>query len=88
LRSDWQVLDGPQRRPHYLRPEWSWPPATINIGGNLVVETVTGFSEAFGPTGLEQIQRKHRALKSFGTLFKTQGDCGSFLATHGNSSPT
>lgn len=45
------------------------------------------FSESFGSTGAVEKQCKHGGWRSFGTLFKNQGDCVSFFATGGKNPP-
>jgi hypothetical protein len=65
-------------------------PTTVSIKGSPIEPQVpTTFIEAFGSTGVgvEQNQCKHGAWKSFGTMFKNQGDCVSFFATHGKNPP-
>jgi hypothetical protein len=49
---------------------------------------VLSFSESFGSTGGVQKQCKHGGWKSFGTVFKNQGDCVSFFATRGKNPPS
>jgi hypothetical protein len=61
--------------------------ATVNISG-LVGLGSPIFSESFGSTGGVQKQCKHGGWKSFGTLFKNQGDCVSFFATGGKNPPS
>ena len=63
--------------------------ATVNISGlPLVPGAAPDFSESFGSTGGVQKQCKHGGWKSFGTLFKNQGDCVSFFATGGKNPPS
>ena len=45
------------------------------------------FSESFGSTGALEKQCRQSGWKSFGTLFKNQGDCVSFAATGGKNPP-
>ena len=52
------------------------------------VTPILFFSESFGSTGGAQKQCKHGGWKSFGTLFKNQGDCVSFFATGGKNPPS
>ena len=63
--------------------------ATVSIDDDEFGSAVQllSFSENFGSTGAGQQQCKHGGWKSFGTLFKSQGDCVSFLATHGKNPP-
>jgi hypothetical protein len=46
------------------------------------------FSESFGATGVVHEQCKHGGWKSFGPLFKNQGDCVSFFATRRKNPPS
>ena len=52
------------------------------------VTPILFFSESFGSTGGAQKQCKHGGWRSFGTLFKNQGDCVSFFATGGKNPPS
>ena len=52
------------------------------------LEQLLFFSENFGSTGGVQKQCKHGGWKSFGTLFKNQGDCVSFFATGAKNPPS
>ena len=61
--------------------------ATVSIAG-LVGQGAPIFTENFGSTGIVQEQCKHGGWKSFGTLFKNQGDCMSFVATGGKNPPS
>ena len=56
----------------------------VNITGLIGVGSPV-FSEAFGSTGSVQTQCKHGGWKSFGTMFKNQGDFVSFFATGGKN---
>jgi hypothetical protein len=49
---------------------------------------VLSFSENFASEGAVQSQCKHGGWQSFGTVFKNQGDCVSFLATGGKNPPS
>ncbi len=61
--------------------------AMVNITGLIGVGSPV-FNEAFGSTGSVQKQCKHGGWKSFGTMFKNQGDCVSFFATGGKNPPS
>jgi hypothetical protein len=61
--------------------------ATIEIRGNWAFNTIR-FSETFASTGVVQKQCRHGGWKSFGAMFKNQGDCISFFATHGDNPPS
>ena len=65
-------------------------PATVSIVDDLFgSETpLLSFSENFGSTGAVQQQCRDGGWKSFGTLFKNQGDCVSFFATGGKNPPS
>ncbi len=60
--------------------------AMVNITG-VVGEGSPVFSETFGSTGVVQKHCEHGEWKSFGTMFKNQGDCVSFFATGGKNPP-
>ena len=64
--------------------------ATVSIDdfGFGQVPQLFSFSEDFGSTGAVQKQCKDGGWKSFGTLFKNQGDCVSFFATGGKNPPS
>jgi hypothetical protein len=61
--------------------------ATVNISGLVGIGSPI-FSESFGSTGVVQEQCKLGGWKSFGTMFKNQGDCVSFFATGGENRPS
>ena len=66
--------------------------AVLNMLGALPAQLFS-FSESFGsagapppPTGTDQC--KHGGWKSFGTVFKNQGDCVAFVASGGKNPPS
>jgi hypothetical protein len=60
--------------------------ATVSIAGLVGGSPI--FTENFGSTGIVQERCKHGGWKSFGILFKNQGDCVSFVATGGKNPPS
>jgi hypothetical protein len=62
--------------------------ATVNISGVVGSRHAAPlFRETFGSTGVGQTQCRRGGWKSFGTMFKNQGDCVSFFATGGKNRP-
>ena len=61
--------------------------ATVSMLGALGSQLID-FSENFASNGAVQAQCKHGGWKSFGTMFKNQGDCVSFFATRGKNPPS
>ena len=66
--------------------------ATVSMLGTLGSQLFS-FSENFGSTGAVQLptskaQCKHGGWKSFGTVFKNQGDCVAFVASGGKNPPS
>ena len=59
------------------------PVQTIN-NGRFTLSTSTGVGA--GPTSKSQC--RHGGWKSFGTMFRNQGDCMSFVATGGKNPPS
>jgi hypothetical protein len=66
--------------------------ATVNISGLVLPRARPTFSESFGSAGapppVSKAQCKQGGWISFGTLFKNQGDCVSFVATGGKNPAT
>ncbi len=64
--------------------------ATVSIDDDLFGSDtpLLFFNENFGSTGAVRQQCQHGGWKSFGTLFKNQGDCVSFFATGGKNPPS
>jgi hypothetical protein len=60
--------------------------ATVGMLGALGSQLFS-FSENFASTGVVQRQCKHSGWRSFGSMFKNQGDCISFFATRGKNPP-
>jgi hypothetical protein len=61
--------------------------ATLSLEGALN-QVLFSFTESFGSTGAVHEQCKHGGWKSFGTLFKNQGDCVSFFASRRKNPPS